>query len=140
MGFPAGLIVPVVAARFPRGTAAMAMLGAVFFVIGYLGLLLAPASASVLWVASAGLGPLLFPLALVLINLRSSTPQSTVALSGFVQTVGYILGAVGPFVVGLLHDATGGWTVPLIFLLVVVVLILPAAAILARGRTVDAEL
>lgn len=118
----------------------MALLGAVFFVIGYLGLLLAPAAASVLWVASAGLGPLLFPLALVLINLRSSSPQSTVALSGFVQTVGYILGAVGPFVVGLLHDATGGWTVPLVFLLAVVVLILPAAAILARGRTVDAEL
>jgi CP family cyanate transporter-like MFS transporter len=140
MGFPAGLIVPVVAARFPRGAAAMAMLGAVFFVIGYLGLLLAPASASVLWVASAGLGPLLFPLALVLINLRSSTPQSTVALSGFVQTVGYILGAVGPFVVGLLHDATGGWTVPLVFLLAVVVLILPATAILSRGRMVDAEL
>lgn len=140
MGFPAGLIVPVVAARFPRSAAAMAMLGAAFFVIGYLGLLLAPASASVLWVASAGLGPLLFPLALVLINLRSSTPQSTVALSGFVQTVGYILGAVGPFVVGLLHDATGGWTAPLVFLLAVVVLILPAAAILARGRTVDAEL
>jgi CP family cyanate transporter-like MFS transporter len=140
MGFPAGLIVPVLAARFPRGTAAMALLGAVFFVIGYLGLLLAPAAASVLWVASAGLGPLLFPLALVLINLRSSSPQSTVALSGFVQTVGYILGAVGPFVVGLLHDATGGWTVPLVFLLAVVVLILPAAAILARGRTVDAEL
>jgi CP family cyanate transporter-like MFS transporter len=42
--------------------------------------------------------------------------------------------------VGLLHDATGGWTVPLVFLLAVVVLILPAAAILARGRTVDAEL
>jgi len=140
MGFPAGILVPVIAARFPRSVAAMALLGAAFFVVGYLGLLLVPTAAPVVWVASAGLGPLLFPLALVLINLRSTTPRSTVALSGFVQTVGYILGSVGPFVVGLLHDATGTWTVPLVFLLAVVALILPAAAILARNRTVDSEL
>jgi len=140
MGFPAGILVPVIAARFPRSVAAMALLGAAFFVVGYLGLLLVPTAAPVVWVASAGLGPLLFPLALVLINLRSTTPRSTVALSGFVQTVGYILGSVGPFVVGLLHDATGTWTVPLVFLLAVVALILPAAAVLARNRTVDAEL
>jgi CP family cyanate transporter-like MFS transporter len=139
MGFPAGILVPVIAARFPRSVAAMALLGAAFFVVGYLGLLLVPTAAPVVWVASAGLGPLLFPLALVLINLRSTTPRSTVALSGFVQTVGYILGSVGPFVVGLLHDATGTWTVPLVFLLAVVALILPAAAILARNRTVDSE-
>ena len=102
----------------------------IFFVIGYLGLLIAPSAAPVLWVASAGLGPLLFPLALVLINLRSRTPATTVGLSGFVQTVGYLLGAIGPFVVGALHDGSGGWTIPLVFLLVVVVLVVPAAAVL----------
>ncbi|QEO10314.1 MFS transporter [Protaetiibacter larvae] len=140
MGFPAGLIVPVVAARFPRSAAWLALLGGAFFVVGYLGLLLVPGTATALWVASAGSGPLLFPLALVLINLRSSSPETTVALSGFVQTIGYLLGAVGPFVVGMLHDASGGWTVPLVFLLVVVVLVLPVAALLARGRTVDSEI
>lgn len=140
MGFPAGLLVPVIAARFPRSAPLLALLGVAFFVVGYLGLLIAPAAAPVLWVASAGLGPLLFPLALVLINLRTGTPGSTVALSGFVQTVGYLLGATGPFVVGALHDASGGWSVPLVFMLVVVVLVLPAAAILSRGRKVDDEI
>lgn len=140
MGFPAGLLVPVIAARYPRGASWLSLVGVVFFVVGYLGLLLAPAAAPAVWAVSAGLGPLLFPLSLVLINLRSATHGSTVALSGFVQTVGYLLGATGPFVVGLLHDATGEWTVPLIFLLAVVVLILPSAALLARNRTVDSEL
>lgn len=140
MGFPAGLLVPVLVARFPRGGTVIALLGAAFFVIGYLGLLLAPQAGTVLWVASAGLGPLLFPLALVLINLRSSSPASTVTLSGFVQTVGYIFAAVGPFAVGLLHDATGDWVVPLVFLLAVVAVIVPASVILARGRMVDEEL
>lgn len=140
MGFPAGLLVPVLVARFPRGATWMALLGAVFFVVGYLGLLVVPAAAPAAWVASAGLGPMLFPLALVLINLRSAAPGTTIALSGFVQTAGYILAAIGPFVVGLLHDATGAWTVPLVFMLAVVVLVVPAAGILARGRTVDSEL
>lgn len=140
MGFPAGLLIPVITARFPRSAALLALLGVVFFVVGYLGLLLAPAAAPVLWVASAGLGPLLFPLALVLINLRSASPASTVALSGFVQTVGYLLGATGPFVVGALHNLSGGWSVPLVFLLSVVVLVVPAAGILARNRTVDSEI
>lgn len=140
MGFPAGLLIPVVTARFPRSSAWLALLGAVFFVAGYLGLLLAPAAAPALWVVLAGSGPLLFPLALVLINLRSSTSASTIALSGFVQTAGYVLGASGPFAVALLHDASGGWTWPLVFLLAVVVLVLPAAGILARNRTVDMEI
>jgi CP family cyanate transporter-like MFS transporter len=140
MGFPAGILIPVLAARFPRGVPALVLLGGAFFVVGYLGLLLAPGVATTLWVASAGLGPLLFPLALVLINVRSASPESTVALSGFVQTIGYIVGAIGPFVVGLLHDATGHWVVPLVFLLAVVVVVLPAAGILARHRMVDAEL
>lgn len=139
-GFPAGILVPIIVARFPRGAALMVLLGAVFFAVGYLGLLIAPTAAPFVWVLSAGLGPLLFPLALVLINLRSASPASTVALSGFVHTIGYLVGAIGPFVVGLLHDASGGWTVPLVFLLVAMLVILPAAAVLARNRMVDAEL
>ncbi|TXK17326.1 CynX/NimT family MFS transporter [Homoserinibacter sp. GY 40078] len=140
MGFPAGLLVPVIAARFARGAVWLSLAGAVFFVFGYVGLLLAPAAAPALWVASAGLGPLLFPLALVLINLRSRRAATTIALSGFVQTFGYLVGATGPFVVGLLHDVTGGWTLPLLFQLAVVILIFPAAAILGRRHSVDDEL
>ena len=51
---------------------------------------------------------------LVLIGLRSRTPEGTAALSGFTQSMGYLLAAIGPFGVGVLHDATGGWTVPLL--------------------------
>jgi len=54
----------------------------------------------------------------VLINLRSRTHEGAVALSGFVQSAGYLMVAVGPLAVGLLHQATGGWVWPLILLLV----------------------
>jgi CP family cyanate transporter-like MFS transporter len=35
------------------------------------------------------------------------------------QTVGYTLAAIAPSGLGLLHDATGSWTVPLVTVLAV---------------------
>ncbi len=138
-GLPAGLIVPVVAARYGRVRLLVAVaIGC--FVAGYLGLLLVPTVATWLWVALAGLGPLLFPLALVLINLRSRTHAGAVALSGFVQSAGYVIVAIGPLAVGLLHQATGGWGVPVVFLLVASAI--PAAiagAVVARPRYFEDE-
>ncbi|KRE26194.1 MFS transporter [Agromyces sp. Soil535] len=138
-GLPAGLIVPIVAARYGRVRLLVAVaIGS--FTAGYLGLLLVPTVATWLWVALAGLGPLFFPLALVLINLRSRTHAGAVALSGFVQSAGYLIVAVGPLAVGLLHQATGGWGWPLVFLLVASTV--PAAiagAVVARPRYFEDE-
>lgn len=47
-----------------------------------------------------------------------STGSAEVRSTGtLVQGGGYALGACGPFVVGAAHDATGGWTAPLLVLL-----------------------
>ena len=138
MGFPASLIVPVLAARL-RSVTPIVLVSIGFYLIGYLGLIFAPGTATWLWVSFAGLGPLLFPLALVLINLRTRTASSATTVSGFVQGIGYVIAASGPLVVGFLHEATGGWTAPLIFLLAIVALAIPAAVIFARPRFVDDE-
>lgn len=136
MGLPAGLVVPIVAARFGRVRLLVAVSMAAF-ALGYLGLLVAPATATWLWVALAGTGPLLFPLVLVLINLRSRTHAGAVALSGFVQSAGYLVAAAGPLVVGFVHAATGGWTVPIVLLLVSVVPGSIAGVVAARRRYVE---
>lgn len=60
-----------------------------------------------------------FGLALTLLVLRSSDAESAGELSGMVQSVGYLVAAAGPPIFGWLHDVSGGWTVPLWFLLVV---------------------
>ena len=91
---------------------ALVYLGCRVLPVGYGGLILAPTTPHLALGGVAGHGPLLFPLALVLINLRTRTHDGAVALSGFVQRVGYTLGAFGPLVVGLLHQVTGGWTSP----------------------------
>ncbi len=89
---------------------------------------------------SIGLGPLIFPLTLTLINLRTRSQVGAVALSGFVQGFAYVIGAAGPLVVGLLRDATGGWTVPIAFLLATLVLAVPALVVLRRSGFIEDEL
>ena len=138
-GLPASIVAPMLVARL-RSPAWLIALGVALFVSGYLGLLLAPGSFTVLWVIFAGMGPILFPVCLVLINTRTRTHTGSVALSGFAQAVGYTIGAFGPLLVGVLHDATGGWTVPLVFLLVISLAGLYGAVVLARPGFVEDQL
>jgi len=139
MGLPAGLLIPVLAARM-RNISPLIHLGAAFLIVGYLGLLLFPTTATWFWVACAGLGPLVFPLCLVLINLRTHTHQASVALSGFVQSIGYAVGSLGPLLVGVIHDSTDGWAVPLIFLAATSIIASIAALVLSKPTYVEDEL
>jgi CP family cyanate transporter-like MFS transporter len=68
-----------------------------------------------------GAGAVVFPMALVLINLRSRTPAGTAALSSVAQSLGYLIAGIGPFAIGLIHDRTGGWTWPLWVLIAICV-------------------
>jgi CP family cyanate transporter-like MFS transporter len=139
MGVPAALAVPILAVRL-KNVSWMILAGLIFFSSGYLGLLLAPAAASILWVALVGLGALIFPVSLVLINLRSRTEAGSVALSGFVQGFGYAIAAAIPLLVGVLHDFSGGWTAPMIMVLVVTVLCIGPAVALRRPKFIEDDL
>jgi CP family cyanate transporter-like MFS transporter len=136
IGFPASLLVPAIAARI-RNVGLLVYLAVGLFVIGNGGLLLAPAAAPILWVVIAGLGPMLFPLALVLITTRTRTHAGSIALSGFVQGFGYIIGAASPLSVGLLHQVTGHWSGSMTLLLVVSLAAIPAGILLARPRYLE---
>ena len=138
-GVPAALIVPILAVRL-RSVRPLIFAGLAFFLAGYAGFLFAPAAAPLLWSVFLGLGPLMFPLTLTLINLRTRSQVGAIALSGFVQGFGYVIGAAGPLVVGLLRDATGGWNVPIYFLLGTLVLAVPALIVLSRPGFVEDEL
>ncbi|MDN4598760.1 MFS transporter [Leifsonia virtsii] len=136
MGIPAGLLVPLLAARM-RNVALLIYVAVAFFVVGYLGLILVPATATWLWVALAGLGPLLFPLCLVLINMRTRTHAGSVALSGFTQGLGYTLGALGPLAVGVLHQLTASWTLALAVLTATALAAAVAGSIAARPHYLE---
>jgi CP family cyanate transporter-like MFS transporter len=138
-GVPVSLTVPILAARM-RDIRPLVWAASSFFLLGYGGLLFLPDHFTWLWVLFAGLGPLLFPLALTLVGLRSRTHAGSVALSGFVQGIGYAVACLGPLVVGLTHQATGGYTVALIMLLIATLPSLYAAHLLRSPRTVEDDL
>ncbi|WP_427018505.1 MFS transporter [Pseudarthrobacter sp. P1] len=136
LGLPMSLLVPLLAARmanpFPM---VLVMLGC--FVAGYLGLLFAPATATWLWVVLTGLGPGTFPLSLLMINHRTRTHTGAGALSGFSQGMGYALACAGPLLFGLLHQASGSWGVPFLFLFGTLALLCAGAFVICRPRMLE---
>jgi MFS transporter, CP family, cyanate transporter len=136
VGLIPALTVPSMATR-TRDQRAFVLVFASCAAAGWLGLILAPTAVPYLWVALLGLGQQAsFPLALTMIVLRGGTIASTVGLSTLTQTVGYLVAAMGPLVIGAVHDITGSWTPALIVLLALLgpQLLLGLAA--ARNRTV----
>lgn len=119
VGIASMFLAPVLAGRRPSQhgvvAAAVTLAGA-----GALGLLVAAGTATVLWVVLLGLGQgACFSLALTFFALRAPDSEHAAALSGMAQSVGYLLAAVGPFLFGVLGDATHGWTIPLELLVAV---------------------
>jgi MFS transporter, CP family, cyanate transporter len=87
-----------------------------------------------------GVGCCVFPVVLTLIGLRAHTPDGTAALSGFTQSLGYLIAAIGPFAIGVVYDATGGWTAPLWLLMVLVVPLLAVGAYAGRPAYLENQL
>ncbi|MFC4060662.1 CynX/NimT family MFS transporter [Planomonospora corallina] len=108
------LAVPLHAGRVrsqaPHVTAATLLTAA-----GYAGVLVAPATVPWLWMLVLGLGQGAgIALALLIITLRAPDPAAVTTLSAVAQSAGYVLAALGPFLIGLLRQTSGGWTVPLL--------------------------
>lgn len=135
-GFPLGLIIPVLVARFNLARVVV-LAGLGFYAVGYGGLLWAPTVALPLWVVCSALGTLTFAASLVLINLRTHSPAAATATSSFVQGVGYLCVAVGVFGFGLIHTVTNGWEAPLVFLFVCSLVLIPAAFVVGRRQFID---
>ncbi|MEV0084709.1 MFS transporter [Saccharopolyspora sp. NPDC050642] len=136
---PISLVLPRFAAksRSQRPYVAGIVLGGL---AGYTGLLLAPAAAPWLWVVLLACLHGAFPLAMTLISLRTREASTAAQLSGFAQSAGYALAALGPLAIGALNDLTSGWTAPLLLLIACLVVELVAGFVAARPRHVDDEI
>ncbi|RCG32410.1 MFS transporter [Sphaerisporangium album] len=131
----ATLTVPVRAGR-ARSQVPHTVVAALATVAGYLGVLLAPATLPWLWMIVLGLGQgASIALALLIIAMRAPDPASVTALSAVAQSSGYLLAALGPFLIGLLHQSSGGWTLPLVTGLAVCGAQLVAGVLAGRPQT-----
>lgn len=105
--------------------------------IALIGLLIPGIGLIELWVGLIGmvLGGT-FGLALLLIVLRSDDAETAAELSGIVQSIGYMIAATGPFIVGVIYDLTYVWNYALILLLVVALIKLVMGVGVGRDRKV----
>ncbi|WP_204034151.1 MFS transporter [Micromonospora qiuiae] len=135
LGIATAVATPVLAARLIDQRRLGVAVGAVW-AAGLAGLLVAPAW-YLLWAAVTGLAQGAgIGLALALIVLRARNSQSARRLSGTVQFIGYLMGAAGPLLFGMLYDASAGWSVPLAALVLASVTMAAAGYRAGRDRPV----
>lgn len=131
---PSALVVPALAERSGRWRFWSGVTLAVT-AAGTLGLMLAPLPPLVgpwLWVVLVGLGSgASFPLGLTVIAWRTRDAAASAATSAMALGVGYTVAGIGPFVMGLLIDLTGGYAAAIGVLLAA--LALQAFAIVGIG-------
>lgn len=139
ISIPLSILIPWLVGR-TRDQTRLMLLVMGCYPIGYLGLIFAPRGGALAWALLVGVGLCTFPLILTLIGLRARTAGGTAALSGFSQSTGYLIAAAGPFGIGLLYDVTGGWTGPLVALLLLLVPQLWAGLAVSRPAYLEDEL
>jgi CP family cyanate transporter-like MFS transporter len=126
------LIVPVLAHRRPsqRALVVPSLIGTV---AGLACSLWAPLGSAPFWVLILGFSQGSC-LGLAIFFMLARAPDASVAasLSAFSQSVGYLVAAAGPLVVGLLHTVTGSWTIPVALLLALCTAELAAGLLAAR--------
>lgn len=130
-----GLLVPLVLHRLKdqRGIAALVSL---LCTAGSLGLWLLPQHAA-LWTVVFGFGSgATMILGLTFIGLRASSAHQAAALSGMAQSVGYLLAACGPPLMGKIHDASGDWHIPLLLCALLSVVMAVCGACAGREREI----
>jgi CP family cyanate transporter-like MFS transporter len=128
------LMIPVLAFRREDQRSLLAAI-VVSPTVGVIGLLVAP-EAAVVWVALIGIGQGgSLGLALSLPILRAGRPEVVASLMAMSLSVGYLLAATGPWLLGLARDLSGGWTAPLAVLLALTVASAIPGAAATRSRT-----
>ncbi len=139
MGIPLAFVIPRVATRLPRQGPVVLLLG-LCGLTGYAGLYLAPAGGAWAWALLLGVSNCAFPLALTMIGLRAKSHQGVVKLSAFAQSTGYLISIPGPLLIGVLHDASGGWGLPIALMAALMVPQMVVGVLAGRNRTVEQEL
>ncbi|TPV51853.1 MFS transporter [Pseudarthrobacter phenanthrenivorans] len=136
---PAGMVLIAIGSR-PRMLRPAFYLASITMVAGLAALLVLPVELAAVPAALIGFGLGIFPLVMVMISRSGASTAETTALSTLAQSTGYLLATAGPFGMGLLHSATGGWTLPLLLLLalavaqIVVAHLITGKAMAAGGR------
>ncbi|TMN23763.1 MFS transporter [Lentibacillus cibarius] len=111
---PFTFITPVIAERMTNQRLLAAITG-ILVIIGASGLLIGNAILITVAVISIGAAcGSAFSLSMMFFSLRSNDGHEASKVSGMAQSFGYLIAAVGPILLGFMHDLTAAWILPLI--------------------------
>ncbi|TRM13302.1 MFS transporter [Lentibacillus cibarius] len=111
---PFTFITPVIAERMSNQRLLAAITG-ILVIIGASGLLIGNAILITVAVISIGAAcGSAFSLSMMFFSLRSNDGHEASKVSGMAQSFGYLIAAVGPILLGFMHDLTAAWILPLI--------------------------
>ena len=131
-----GLIVPVLAQR-ANDQRKLVLAAVALIAVGLVGSAFGPNATAIAFVSLLGLGQgASFGLSVFLFTARAADSHTAAALSGFAQGGGYLIAAAGPLLVGIVHTATGSWTIPILGLLGVVAGQLATGLLAGRAKTI----
>ncbi|MDM4763297.1 MFS transporter [Galbitalea sp. SE-J8] len=108
-------LVPAVASRL-GDAAGVTVIGAMWMTVP-IGFLLAPGAWAVWCVVGGAAQGGGFTAITILVVVLARDDRHASRLSGLVQGVAYAVAALGPLVVGAVHEAVGGWVAPLLVVL-----------------------
>jgi CP family cyanate transporter-like MFS transporter len=130
-----GLLIPLVLHKL-KDQRGIAIGVALMCAVSAMGYWLVPQQA-VLWTLIFGFGSgATMILGLTFIGLRAGSAHQAAALSGMAQSVGYLLAACGPPVMGKIHDASGDWHIPLIAVAVISLIMAVFGGLAGRDREI----
>ncbi|WP_156645366.1 CynX/NimT family MFS transporter [Lentibacillus sp. JNUCC-1] len=120
VSIPSTFLAPILAERYSHQKGIVLVFSGCT-TVGFLGLLAGgPAPLIFLWITLVGIGAgATISLSLTLLSLRAATTAQAAQLSGMAQSVGYVLAAFGPMVIGLLYDITHTWQAPILTIVAV---------------------
>lgn len=134
---PMALLTPIIAGKM-TSQRPLVLVFTSFYLIGFTGLAMEWTGLAVLWMILLGLaGGASFALAMMFFTLRTRTAYEAADLSGFAQSVGYLLAASGPILFGYLHDLLGGWDIAGWLFIIVVLLLFVSSMRASKNEYVN---
>lgn len=130
-----GLLIPLIMHKL-RDQKGIAITVALMCTVSAIGYMLLPQQA-IIWTIMFGFGSgATMILGLIFIGLRAGSAHQAAALSGMAQTIGYLLAACGPPLMGKIHDISLSWHPPLIAVAIISLIMALFGGLAGRDRQI----
>lgn len=123
IAIPATLLIPILCDKF-ENQRGLVIISCFTYIFGMTLLLIGNTKSIITYAVilmSLGMGGTI-SLSITFISLRSPNALRASELSGMSQSAGYLLAAIGPFIMGFIYDSFKTWTIPIIIFCFLIIL------------------